>query len=989
MEVGLVQRVDIEEKMRSAYLSYAMSVITSRALPDVRDGLKPVQRRILYAIHDMGISHDRPTRKSARIVGEVLGKYHPHGDSAVYDAMVRMAQDFSMRYPLVDGQGNFGSVDGDTAAAMRYTEARLTAIGEELLLDIDKNTVDMVDNFDGSLQEPEVLPAKLPNLLVNGVGGIAVGMATNIPPHNLGEIVDALVQLIDHYDQMDDVSVDDLMRHVHGPDFPTGGTILGQDGIRQAYATGKGRIITRAQVHLEELRGYTALIVTELPYQVNKSTLVERIATLVRDERVQGIADLRDESDRSGMRIVIALKRNQAPEPVLADLYKYTQMQNTFGVNMLALVDGEPRLLSLKRVLMYYIEHRYNVLVRRIEYELERARARAHVLEGLLLAMDNLDAVIDTIRRSQSADTARNNLMRTFKMSEIQAQAVLDMQLRRLAALERKRIQEEYDEITQRIAYLEDLLASKAGILGLIKADLLQLKKSFGDPRRTVILQLDEKGEPCINGLLPEEDLFILVTRSGAVRRMPASASESGMATGQRDPWLAAFQARSRERVMLFTDRGRVLALAAHQLPDAAQHPEGLPALALAGRGPAPDDERVIDVIHALSCESDDGDGAVAQDRYITMATQQGKVKRVSLSEIETSTRGSAADPMPVIGLTDGDALVRALLTHGGGELMLVTAQGKAIRFTEDEVSIQGRGATGVKGIQLQEDDAVVDMDLVRQGAELVVLTALGYAKRTPLSEYSAQGRGGQGALTVDSAKLADTGSVTAARIVARGEEVIFCTEQGTMVRAALGDIPARDRTTWGRVVTRSRRGAMIAVAEKDMAVGIAQLGGADDGSGGDGQTPPSGGTRRSTRRTTRSSAPSKPRTSRATAPNDGEAGSESDASEQQPKPAPKRRTSGTRTSRSRSAAKPKEAPAQPTEGTTAESADQQETQPRSRRGRTASQRGSTDAAESRETTARTRRTTRSEPARKPPSRSRQSGSGSRSRSRSTEGDEQ
>ncbi|MFH1086340.1 MAG: DNA topoisomerase (ATP-hydrolyzing), partial [Chloroflexota bacterium] len=436
MEVGTVQRIDIEERMRSAYLSYAMSVITARALPDVRDGMKPVQRRILYAMYDMGLSHDKPTRKSARIVGEVLGKYHPHGDSAVYEAMVRMAQGFSMRYPLVDGQGNFGSVDGDGAAAMRYTEARLTAIGEALLADLDKDTVEMTDNFDGSLREPSVLPGKLPNLLVNGANGIAVGMATNIPPHNLGEVCDAIAYLVERYDRAENASVDDLMRFVQGPDFPTGGLILDSEEIKQAYATGRGRIIVRALAHAEDLRGgHNAIIVTELPYQVNKATLVERIASLVRDERVQGISDLRDESDRTGMRIVIELKRGTEAAPVMEQLLKYTQMQTTFGVNALALVDGEPRMLSLKRTLLHYIDHRHAVIERRTRYEVARAQARAHILEGLLIALDNLDEVISTIRRSQTADTARANLIKRFKLTEIQAQAILDMQLRRLAAL--------------------------------------------------------------------------------------------------------------------------------------------------------------------------------------------------------------------------------------------------------------------------------------------------------------------------------------------------------------------------------------------------------------------------------------------------------------------------------------------------------------------------------------------------------------------------
>ncbi|MBC7235317.1 MAG: DNA gyrase subunit A [Chloroflexi bacterium] len=832
MEVGLVQRVDIEEKMRSAYLSYAMSVITARALPDVRDGLKPVQRRILYAMYDMGLLHDRPTRKSARIVGEVLGKYHPHGDSAVYDAMVRMAQDFSMRYTLVDGQGNFGSIDGDMAAAMRYTEARLTALGEEMLLDIDKDTINLVDNFDGSLQEPEVLPAKLPNLLVNGVGGIAVGMATNIPPHNLGEIVDALIYLIDRYDQADDVTVDELMRFVRGPDFPTGGTILGTEGIRQAYATGKGRVITRSRVHLEELRGgHQALIVTELPYQVNKSTLVERIASLVREDRIQGISDLRDESDRTGMRIVIELKRNQDPEPVLADLLKYTQMQNTFGVNMLALVDGEPRLLSLKRVLLHYIEHRRDVLVRRTRYELERARARAHILEGLLLALDHLDEVIETIRRSQTADTARNNLMRKFKMTEIQAQAVLDMQLRRLAALERKRIQEEYDQITARIAYLEGLLESKSKILGLIQEDLLELKKKYADPRRTTITELNGQSKYCTDNLVPDEELWVVVTREGFVRRSPLADGQrddvtSTLAIREQNGLLAAFEGSSQERVIFFTDRGRAFALPAHQLPDAAQQPEGLAVSTLVR---LEEGERVVDVLHVPACEP---------GRYVTMATRQGKVKRLALTELESLSR----EPIEVMGLAEGDVLVRALATKGGGEMIAVTAQGRAIRFAEDEISIQGRSATGVKGVSLQEgEDALVDMDLVREHGELVVLTAQGYAKRTPIKEYILQGRGGQGSYTVDGTKLEDTGPVVGARVVLPDEEIVVSTRNGSMVREPLKNVPSRDRATWGRLVTRSRRGAIIALAEGDVAIGIACLAkrSVEEGKGGEGAAQP------------------------------------------------------------------------------------------------------------------------------------------------------
>ncbi|RLB37585.1 MAG: DNA gyrase subunit A, partial [Deltaproteobacteria bacterium] len=501
MDVGTIKLVNIEHEMRSSYLDYAMSVIVSRALPDVRDGLKPVHRRILYAMHDMGLRHNTSYKKSARIVGEVLGKYHPHGDAAVYDAMARMAQDFSMRYLLVDGQGNFGSVDGDSPAAMRYTEARLSAIAEEMLLDIDKDTVEFADNFDGTLQEPEVLPARLPNLLLNGSSGIAVGMATNIPPHNLNELCDALIYLIDRYDEMDEISVDDLMQYLPGPDFPTGGIILGQEGVRTAYATGKGRVVVRAVTHIEEMRGNRhRIVVTQLPYQVNKSALIERIAKMVRSGRLDAISDLRDESDRRGMSIVIELKRGSQPRKVLNQLLKYTPLQTTFGVNLLALVDGAPRVLSLKRVLQLYVQHRQEVITRRSRYELERARHRVHILEGLRIALDNLDAVIETIRRSPNAETAHTRLRKRFKLSDLQAQAILDMQLRRLAALERKKIEDEYAGVIKTIAHLEDLLAHPRKILALIKDDLLDLKERFGDPRRThIAIEAEEE--------LEEEDL--------------------------------------------------------------------------------------------------------------------------------------------------------------------------------------------------------------------------------------------------------------------------------------------------------------------------------------------------------------------------------------------------------------------------------------------------------------------------------------------------
>ena len=801
MDVGTVRRVDLEEKMRSAYLSYAMSVITARALPDVRDGLKPVHRRILYAMHDMGLRHDRPTRKSARIVGEVLGKYHPHSDVAVYDAMVRMAQDFSMRYLLVEGQGNFGSVDGDGAAAMRYTEARLSAIGEELLVDLDKDTVDFADNFDGSLKEPEVLPAKLPNLLVSGGSGIAVGMATNVPPHNLGEIADAVVHLIDHYSKVDDVALDDLMQFVKGPDFPTGGTILGREGIRQAYAMGKGRVIVRAHAHVENLRGgRSAIIVTELPYQINKARLIERIAELVRDGRVQGIADLRDESDRAGMRIVIELKRGADSGPVLGQLLKHTQMRTTFGVNMLALVDGEPHRLSLKRALVHHIDHRHQVLTRRTRYELDRAQARAHVLEGLRVALDNLDEIIDTIRRSRTADTAMRNLRTRFKLTEIQARAVLDMQLRRLASLERRKVEEEYREVLKRVRYLRGLLRSKRKLLGLIKEEVLDLKKNYGDARRTRISDVKESAEFRPEDLTPSEEVLVLLTRRGYVRRLPASVYSSGrrrvpgMSARERDVLQDLFVGNAQEAVIFFTNKGRAFSLPAHQLPDTTQEERGALVSSLVRLMEGEQVETMANFIE------------LAADEFLCMGTAQGKVKRLALGELATLGRSAAQ----VIGLAVEDALLWVVTTKADDELVMVTAAGKALRFLSESVRPQGRSAGGVVGIRLGDDDAVVGMDVMRDGGELMVATALGYAKRTPMSEYSIQGRGGQGMLTLDASKMDSTGRISAAKVVMAPEEVVFTTAHGNMFRASVADVPILPRASWGRLVTKTRSGAMI-----------------------------------------------------------------------------------------------------------------------------------------------------------------------------------
>lgn len=804
MEAEAIERIDIEQKMRSAYLSYAMSVITARALPDVRDGLKPVQRRILYAMGDMGLRHDQPPRKCARIVGEVLGKYHPHSDTPVYEALVHLAQDFSMRYVLIDGQGNFGSVDGDSPAAMRYTEARLSALGEELLIDLDKDTVDFVDNFDGSEKEPRVLPAKVPNLLINGASGIAVGMATNIPPHNLSEVADAIAYLIDHYDEAEDIPLDDLMQFIQGPDFPTGGTIVGREEIRQAYATGKGRLVVRAQAHIEELRaGHSAIVITELPFQVNKASLVERIAELVRNGRLEGIADLRDESDLTGMRVVVELKRGVEASPILNQLLRQTQMQSTFGINMLALVDGEPRVLSLKRILMYYVEHRQEVLTRRSRYELEKARARAHILEGLLLALDNLDAVIQTIRRSRTAETALENLRVKFKLTEIQARAILDMQLRRLAALERRKIEEEYAEVRKTMEYLLGLLADKAKILQLIKGEVLELKRLYGDARRTRISEVAELGEFRPEDLIPDEEVAIWLAHNGSVRRLPIAVFHERMHQSLKPAGLSAlgdeapqalFKARSRETILFFTDKGRVLPTLAHRIPDGVQQPAGLPLRQLL---PLDAEERVVAAMRLDQADS---------ERFLTLGTRQGKVKRLALSDVSSlGTTGAQ-----VIGLANGDALGWVLLTKGNDELLAVSERGKAIRFQEETIRPQGRAGSGVRGMTLGDGDALAALDIVREKGEVVLVTAHGFAKRTPIQEYSLQGRGGSGVLTVDADKSELAGPIVAAQVALPDEHLLFTTAKGTALWARVSDVPALERASWGRLVTKTRRGAML-----------------------------------------------------------------------------------------------------------------------------------------------------------------------------------
>ncbi|MCC6904825.1 MAG: DNA gyrase subunit A, partial [Anaerolineae bacterium] len=812
MDIGTIRSVDINEEMRGSYLDYAMSVIVARALPDARDGLKPVHRRILYAMHDMGIRSNTPYKKSARIVGEVLGKYHPHGDSAVYDAMARMAQPFSMRYMLVDGQGNFGSIDGDSPAAMRYTEARLDPIAELLLEDIDKNTVDFTDNFDGSLQEPEVLPARLPNLLLNGAAGIAVGMATNVPPHNLTEIVEAVAYLIDQMvapegDQIDEdlqgVTVQDLLRIVKGPDFPTGGLIVGTDGIAQAYATGRGRIVMRAKMHIDSTaEGRHRVIVTEIPYQINKTGIIERIAGLVREGKLDSISDLRDESDRQGLSIVIELKRGAQPRTVVNQLLKYTALQSTFGVQMLALVHGEPRLLSLKGALRYYIHHRRRVIERRTEFELERARRRAHILEGLLIAIANLDAIIRLIRESADVEAARDGLMTIYSLSEVQAQAILDMQLRRLAALERQKIEEEYQALLETIADLEDLLAHPRRILLLIRDDLTMLAEKYGDERRTSIVpgegsNLDEAD------LIPDEDVLITITRQGYVKRVLADLYRTqgragkgvkGITTREADDVDLLIAAGSRDSILYFSDRGKVYQEKAYQIPDAGRAAKGMPLQSVLMLD---SDERITAAVAVRTFED---------VNFCTMITRQGRIKRVEISAF------SAVRPSGLIAITldEGDALGWVKLTTGGQDIIIATRDGMSIRFRESNVRPMGRSAGGVNAIRLVDDDEIAGADVIGDPeSHLLIVTQKGYGKRTPIGEYPTQTRYGLGVRTL--ARNDKTGPVVAARVVRPGDQLTLITSGGMALRTRVDEISEIGRSTQGVRLMNLRRDDNIA----------------------------------------------------------------------------------------------------------------------------------------------------------------------------------
>ncbi len=818
MDIGNIQQVDIDAQMRDAYLDYAMSVIVARALPDARDGLKPVHRRILFAMHDMGIRANSSYKKSARIVGEVLGKYHPHGDSAVYESMARMAQNFSLRYMLVDGQGNFGSVDGDAPAAMRYTEARLNRMAEEMLADIDKNTVNFGLNFDDSLKEPLVLPSRLPNLLLNGSSGIAVGMATNIPPHNLRELAAAIDYLIENYDNIDDVQIEKLMEFVTGPDFPTGGIIIGTEGIVHAYSTGKGRLVVRGQASIEDFKGNRhQIIITEIPYQVNKATLIERIAELVHDDKIDQISDMRDESDQQGMRIVVELKRGAQPKKVLNQLYKYTALQSTFGVQILALVNGEPRTLTLKRALHIFIEHRQEVITRRTQFELDKARARAHILDGYLIALNNLDAVIKTIRESQDADAAKERLVTRFSLSELQAQAILDMQLRRLAALERWKIEEEARQIKEQIAHLEDLLANPKKILALIQTDMKELAEKYGDERRTKIAG-EAREELREEDLVQDEAVLITLTQRGYIKRVSAVAYKSqgvggrgvtGHTTKEEDVVLFMFPARTLQTVLFFSDKGKVYSEKVYQIPDADRTGKGVSifnVLALDAN------ERITATLAVADFGAHD---------TCTLATTKGKIKRVELKEF-AAVRPSGLIAM---GLETGDELGWAHLTSHKDEILLVTEHGQALRFAASTVRSMGRAASGVQGMRLGKTDRVASMEIVEKSGTLLTVTEKGYGKQTPLEQYSAKGRATGGITTIDQKALEITGKIAVARVVQPSDDVTIISSNGIVLRLKVREIKEAGRATRGVHMIKLQAGDSVAAVARIAASDLKKAG--------------------------------------------------------------------------------------------------------------------------------------------------------------------
>jgi len=776
--------VPIEEEMRRSYLDYAMSVIVGRALPDIRDGLKPVHRRVLYAMSELGLVFNRPYKKSARVVGEVLGKYHPHGDSPVYEALVRMVQEFSLRYPLVDGQGNFGSIDGDPPAAMRYTEARLSRIAHELLADIEKDTVDFIPNFDESLQEPTVLPTKVPNLLINGSSGIAVGMATNIPPHNLGEIVDGLVLLIDN----PDTSIEDLMKVIPGPDFPTAGFIYGRNGIREAYTTGRGIITLRAKAHVEKLRGgREAIIVTELPYQVNKATLIEKIGELMREKKIEGISERRDESSREGIRVVLELGRGEIPQIAINQLYKHTQMQTTFGVIMLALVGRRPQIVNLKQMLQEFIAFRREIVTRRTKYDLARAEERAHILEGLRKAVDALDLVIAIIRGAENPDAARDGLMRRLQLTEIQAKAILDMRLQRLTQLERHKIVEEHEQTLALIADLKGILESERRLMGIIRDELLSLKETFGDARRTEILA--ETTDLTIEDLLADDDMVVTITRSGYIKRTHVESYRSqkrggkgvtGMETKEEDIVDDLFVASTHSFLLFFTTKGKVHWLKVHEIPEGGRQAKGK---AMANVLALAEGESVATCVPVRDFET---------GGWVIFATRQGKVKKTELSAFSHPRSGG----IQAITLEDTDEVMAARRTDGRREVLLATKAGMIIRFSEEEVRPMGRTAAGVRGIDVDEGDAVICADVVQEGASILTVTERGYGKRTPLEEYRLQGRAGKG--IIDIKTEGRNGTVVGMLQVRDDDDVLLVTTKGKMIRFHATDVKLQGRNTMG-----------------------------------------------------------------------------------------------------------------------------------------------------------------------------------------------
>ena len=790
---------NIETEMKTAYIDYAMSVIVSRALPDVRDGLKPVHRRILYSMHEDGITSDKPYRKCANTVGSVLGRYHPHGDSSVYDAMVRLAQDFSMRYMLIDGHGNFGSIDGDGAAAMRYTEARMAKIAEQMLVDIEKNTVDFMPNYDDRLQEPTVLPAKIPALLINGSSGIAVGMATNIPPHNLREIIDGAIMVIDK----DDVTNEELMEVVKGPDFPTGAMILGKEGIKEAYTTGRGKITVRAETEIEEMSGNRQrIIVSSLPYQVNKANLIIKIDELVKDKKIEGISEVRDESDRNErVRIVIELKRDARPQVILNQLFKHTQMQDTFGVIMLALVNGEPKILTLKECLDEYVKHRREVILRRTKFDLEKAEARAHILEGLLKAIDNIDEVIQIIRSSY--DDAKERLMEIFDLSDIQAQAILDMQLKRLSGLQREKLEEEYAELMKLIAYYKEILASETLVFDIIKTELLEIRDKFGDERLTKIAAAEGEFED--EDLIKEEQCVIALTHFGYIKRMPVDTYKSqkrggkgitGIATREDDFVKEIFSASTHDTILFFSNKGKMYRLRGYEIPEAGRTAKGTA------------------IVNLLNLEGGEKISAIipiqnfAEGKHLLMATKNGLIKKTPLNEYDSNRRAGLMG----ITLKEGDELIDVRLTDGEDNVVLVTKKGLSITFDEKDVRPVGRTAQGVIGMRLDDDDYIIGMEPIIAGskATLLAITENGFGKRTELEEYRVQNRGGRGVITYKITPK--TGEIVGIRIVSGTEDVILITDTGTIIRLNSSEISVLGRSTQGVTLMRTNDGKVVSI---------------------------------------------------------------------------------------------------------------------------------------------------------------------------------